>query len=751
MAIFCLPQEFVKKLKETAFRGELDVKKLYEMTDAERRQFFTDQTNEEIGKFLNVKFEKAMIDENVNALTEFFSSTLEGKPKKVEVWKTVTDKIAKLRDLGVLDPASNDMFLKDLVSDALGVTVTEAEVKEIDTKAKNIQEAQAAIGDDLGMPSAELGPEKAQAQADFWKAQEEMTKYLQERNPSPLTSIASNVIGRTAMLGSVKSPLLNISSNALVAAFEASGRRAASGALKGTDYKLAADFVKSTIKTFQKSGYDVSRMESMDAIRGSLAMDETIHSEGPGKVRQYARVMEDLVFKNLMGAPDVAFSALNFADSVNLESAKLFKGDKVKAREAMTDSMRVSPLTDEGQILRAKGIFDAQVATFTHKTKMADMMLGVRRLLNNATGALRLGDNMMPFVKTPANVISLGLDYAGLGIPKGFWEMKKMIQAGEWGDKAAMRRMGKNFTQAGFGLTAALVLTANMKDEDFVGAYDPARAQSDALQNAGSNMFKLPGTDRWISIDYLGPLAPAVSAIMYARQAGRNPSEEAFQYGKGLASNLTRLPGLEDLMKNYDALKSTSKSTLGEFVGDTGKSLVEYAYSRFVPGGLSDVAKAFDPYERKATGVVEGLQAKIPGARNLLPEKKNVFGESIKSTTGIEQILFGSRDKKGTTTELTKEINRIGDLTGAPIKFTEWERSSGKEITQFKETLGDKAAEAQTYYGSALKKELETVTKSSEYKKADDEKKATLLNGANTKALDQTYKHYHFKYKKAKK
>ena len=42
---------------------------------------------------------------------------------------------------------------------------------------------------------------------------------------------------------------------------------------------------------------------------------------------------------------------------------------------------------------------------------MSDLALGIRNSINKATKQLRLGDVLSPFVKTPANVIGLGIDY----------------------------------------------------------------------------------------------------------------------------------------------------------------------------------------------------------------------------------------------------------------------------------------------------------------------------------------------------
>jgi len=90
---FCIPKHLVKKLKESALKGKVDIEKLYDMTSKERREFFTEQTNKELGQFINTEFEKAIQSTQKDALTKWAESVFRPKVKKTAVYKTVLDKI----------------------------------------------------------------------------------------------------------------------------------------------------------------------------------------------------------------------------------------------------------------------------------------------------------------------------------------------------------------------------------------------------------------------------------------------------------------------------------------------------------------------------------------------------------------------------------------------------------------------------------------------------------------------------------
>ena len=341
MAIFCVPKFAAEKLKKVISSGDFNMKKLYEMSSKERNEFFTKHTDSDIGKLLNTKFEEAMISKQKDAMTDWVNSIFTPKEKTKPVYKSMLDKINNLDETGVLNPKSEKVFLQDLVTDKLGINVSAAEVIKISERAAKIQEAQKKLGDDLG------NPEKMQENIDFFEAKKEMDDYLLSLTPASNLRILTGTIGRGMMLFSIKSPLLNIGSNIEVGLTEAMSRRIANLNIRGADNKLSIDYIKMVNKIYQKTGFDLSRMTSLKdtGASGERVLGETIHAKGPGGIRKTGQFIEDIVFKQLMGAPDVAFSSAHFADSVNL------------------NAMKLEPTTVEGEILRAQGILDAQKAT----------------------------------------------------------------------------------------------------------------------------------------------------------------------------------------------------------------------------------------------------------------------------------------------------------------------------------------------------------------------------------------------------
>ncbi len=741
MAIFCIPKPLVEKLKKSSLRTNTDIAKLVEMSSKERRAFFAEQTDAELGKFLNAKFEGALSSSQKSALTDWAKSVFTPKEQAKPAFKSVLDKINQLDEIGVLSPESEAAFLEDLVTEKLGVSVSADEVAEIRKRAKKIDEAATQLGDDFS------NPEKYAENIKFAEAKKEMDDYLMSKMPANVAQILTGTIGRGMMLASFKSPLLNIGSNIEVGITEALSRRIADNQWTGTDSKLAKDYRKMARDIYSKTGYDISRMTSLSDMGGSggRVLDSSVNVQGDGAVRKTGQIVQDIVFKNLMGRPDAEFAAAHFADSVNLHSKKLAKGDSAQAREMMVDAMRLNPRTDEGKVLRAQAILDAQVATWTNKTWASELTLGIRKILNNLSGDARVGDYALPFVKTPANVIATGIDYAGGGIVKAIADTATAYKTGQLSDPAYTKKMARNLVRSGIGLTGAAVLANLFDEDDFMGAYDPQRAQVEELKNSRENSVRIAG--KWVSTDWFGPLAIPFTAMMYAKKYGDTPEEKGYQYGKGLFQSILNLPGIEDAIDLSQAWQYDKNKSFEEMASSATDNALEQAYSRLVPSIFADIAKATDPYQRETGQGLQSIKAAIPGLRQTLPIRQDVFGRDIKAEDPLTTLLFGARVRSDRGDAITDEISRLIEANDKSLNFTDFDKTSSLKLAQFKESVGnDTYEEAQKYYGEELRKAIEKTVGTTAYDRMNDSEKLEALNDLDGDIIDRTFAKYRFRY-----
>lgn len=735
--------------KALAKKGTLE--KLYNANSKETREFFTQLTDIDIGKQLNTTFERAKASKQNTAVLNWAKKTLRPKNKR---YNNILKKIKNIRDGGFLGEKAESVFLEDLVMDEFGISITAEEMQNISEKATKVEEAQKKVGNNLN------NPEYEKETIAYYKALKEVNDYIESINPSNEVGLMLGTVTSGNMLFAPKSVVLNVGSNAILGTAEAVVRRLAMFQFRGTDNKLARDYVKMAIKVYRETGFDISRMSLQDGTMdlgtaGSRTVGNIQHAQGKGAVRKLARFQQTVVFKYMMGFPDAAFAALAFADTINLQTASLFK-DKQKGREVMLDAMRVEPETDIGKVVKSQGIFDAEVATWTNKSVLSTATSKLRGILNEATnipgvGELRLGDAAMRFVKTPSNVISTGIEYGGGGVVKGLWELGRMYKNKDFGKKSDVQKMMRHFVRGGFGLVAVLIMAMNTDDDDYRGAFEAGSAQLEKSKNSVVNAFRVG--DKWISTDWLGPLASSYNAVMYAKKYGsKGTGESIFQYGTGLISNIEQLPGVEDLLRYGQEKLQRQDLSLEDATEAFGAWLVNQGASMLVPSFVSDIAKSADSYERKTTNAVEAVQSKIPGLRNMLPTKRNIFGEDIETESPISTLLFGARVKTDHEDSVLEELSRVADETEKNINFTDWEKSSSLKLAQFRDKVGEtKYEKATREYGKILKNDLKTLFKSAEYKNMDADKQLSAINGLDTKAQEKVFEKYNFTYKTKKK
>jgi len=747
--MLCIPKELSKKLLAGAKAGDFTIQQLTEMSSAQRQELFTTYLDKGTAKSVNALFEKALVSQQKTALKAWAEQVFGTKAKETPKYKNVMRKINQLDELGVLNPTEGESFYADLVAEQLGVTITAEEAKAISERAAKLEELAAKPADnDFGLPSVE-----------YFKERREMFDYLNSLAPSPVLRILSSTVARGNMLFSIKSPITNILGNTTQGIQQALERRLSSRQFKGTNGDFAKKYFKYANKVFKESGYDVTRMLHIDDTQRTLG-EENVQSEGKGKARAVGRFYEDFVFKKLMASPDVAFSAAHFADSANLASTKIaqeegLKGEAAKKRalEIFKDATSINPETEEGIYVRSQATADASYATYQNDSYYSTLALAIRKIVNTATGDVRLGDQLMPFVKTPANVIGAGIDASGVSAIRAMWNLKGALESAKLGNREPLKQVVRDFVRSGLGLSLAIMVSAMFDPDDFIGEY-PVNAKEQELlrlQRATPNSIRIG--DKWVSLDYFGAIASPLVGIMYARKYGNGLVNTAYKYAQGVGTQALKFPAyraVKDLLVDFEEglNKATDKTkTVEEQTADTlgsiGVTAVDFLSSRVVPAIVYDIGKATDDYERKydSKDPLERLQAKVPFVRESLPIKTDVLGAKVENEGAISTFLFGARVKTAADNAIVDELVRL-QSTGNLPSITDVEKTSTR-VKNFKTQMEEKGT-PEKYEKTVQKfkddfnKRMGTLTTSFTYKRADDEKKAKLISDARNEILDRT-------------
>lgn len=731
--IACITTEDVNSLKAALRRGEFDIGKMLTMPTTDRRALFEKYLSKEVAQFVNKNFERAMVSSRKTALKEWAEKTFKAKePKK---YKDITERINEINEL--LPEKGQLSLIEDFVSQKLGVTVTAEEVEKITEMSKKL-ESLANDKTEFNTPTEE-----------YLTQLNEMMDYINSITPSSNLKVFSKIVSKGALLFSAKSTITNVVGNTAISGSEAAARRISGNTYKGLNADYAMKFFKHNINLFKNTGYDLSRMESL-ADGQRILGEEATTTKGKGLIRATGRFYENTIFKWGLGMPDVAFATAHFVDSINLNTTKLayqegLKGDNAKARalEIFKDATSLEPSTKEGQAVREKAIIDAKRATFSDKTRASKIASGARKFLNTIGGAvhgdLALGDWFVPFAQVPANVVARAAEAAGLTTP---WDLRNLYLGFKNNDLEKLNSAIRALTNTGFAWVGSFLLSMLIDDEDFIGEYaDYNESERELLKLKGAAYDSIRIGSKWYSLDYFGSFAAPLVGILSARKYGNGAIDTIGKYFLSMGKQLKRIPGyneLGSLFKKTDDDFDMEKNSM-ELAKDAAIGLVDFVSTRIIPSILSDVAKSIDDYERdtKASGSLgqlgRNLQAKIPFAREALPEKINMFGEKV-ATQGYKTLFFGARLKQGQSNPVIDELNRLSANGNLPSIGDI--RKTSQRVKELRDQIGTEAFKnAITFFGKNFHDRLDELISDPSYSQYSDEEKKDMIERIKSEEL----------------
>ena len=617
-----------------------------------------------------------------------------------------------------------------------GTTVSPEENAKIINEVDKLEKSLDKTRDETGNPTLQT-----------WINLRRMNDLTESMNPSSNLRIATSIVGRGAMLASVKSPILNITSNIENILTEMMVRRAVSKVDGGATYSavdsnVIKDYLKYAKQVYNASGYNLSTSQGINKSTIVTLGEQRITTQGRGGFRWFARGVETGVFKYLMGYSDSRSKDFVFCDAAALEATTIamnegLSGEALQKRATylFKDAARVEPLTEEGLAIREKAINEANIATYTNDTLLSQMALAFREALNNATGDLRLGDQLMPFVKTPANVVSLGLEYsAGLAyaIPN-LPTIIKDVKAGKLSIKS--RRAIKAAVRNGLGLILAALIAAAFDPDDYTPEYEsltPSERRLAMEKNAVFNSIRIG--NRYVSLDYFGPLAFPLTAVLSAKKRKNGQwYEMLYGYGEGMVSQGLKTPGFEELPETIDSIKRMVVAGSVEKTFDNMTNFfIDFIRARTIPSIINDIAKMTDDYERETSGGrFDRTINSLPVFRENLPPKYMTLSKTPRETEPfLSTLFFGARLKTPVNNRVVYEIDRLYK-SGNRVTITDVTRSG--KLSSLNEAKQQQVRKefASKYYDGVYK----LISKSS-YRRMDDEDKAAEMNKLRRKIVE---------------
>ena len=579
----------------------------------------------------------------------------------------------------------------------------------------------AAAWDAITTSIADQIPSTFREKANFWRYTSMLT--------NPTTHIR-NIMGNAIQFGARKIK-------------DGIGTAIERAVIKDQSQRTKAVNVDKDLKAFAKGQYETDQNAAMGSGKYSDATAAGIEREIQSKRKMFRG--EDVLSRAVQGIGDLNSRALDYEDVIFNRAAYVDSfAQALQAKGVTAAEAHAGTRAADVEAARAYAIEEAQKATYRNTTALSEALSQFGRYEGDnpvkRAGSF-VADALFPFRKTPANILTTGLDYSPIGLAKGVKEAMLDVKSGKCTaadavDSLASGLTGTGILTLGAYLAAEGLLHVRAGDDDKEEAFEKSMGGQDYAIQIG---------DKSYTLDWAVPAAMplfAGAAIMESVRKGGGTFDALVDSLLGMQDvvlETSMLSSLNDLVSNISYAKSKPMYLID-------RAASSYA-GQYIPTIGSKVASVFDDtvrksYVEKGSGQVasdvnyflQGAAKKVPGARNQLQPMVDMWGNEVSNGSAPERVfqsfLSPGYLKKADDSAATKEVRRLAEAT---VDSSVYPTAMDKSFTVGKKEKTLTAAEYTQYAksaGSARKKLIEEAVKLPAYKAMSNTEKAAYVKRA---------------------
>ena len=574
-------------------------------------------------------------------------------------------------------------------------------------------------------------------------------------------------VRRMGMLSKVSTVMRNLVSNNVFDPIDSIAR----------NVSVPLDMLVSTITGTRSVAGDASwfsaakRKGSMDGL-ARACMEVGLDVDASGTAGKYENT-SNRTFKMSGGVFSKLMSVWEAYEGYTLNATDEFQkgGIEASVQKGIDRLYEKGKITDDS--LRNAGEQEALYRTFQDKTVLSDAAIGVRNALNKAhIGDIGAGDIMLPFAQVPSNLGARAIEYSPAGLGVAAADFINMIDSARKGEFTAAQQakavqgVGRALTGSGMIAIAAagalrgwLKVTGddNDKNKDALGkthGLDGTQLNiSAALRDLRGESVEWQAGDQLLSIGFLDPLNAQLTTGALIADDIR--SEAGVTAGRVLGNSLSGalqsvldtpvMSTFQDVATNYEY---SGASTPGGKMMDAAQKYAANQLSSVIPNSLRGIAQGLDDTERNAYSsdnvwqqAVDNAKASIPGLRETLPAKTDVWGNPVKNEGGIRNFMNRNVNPGNVTTykldAVSSEIEKISEATNTSLYPDRTAPRSLKVDGEAVSLTFEQRSMYQKAYGDAYSAAVTSLMNDKNYKAMPDSMKAEILQQAKDTATEQ--------------
>jgi hypothetical protein len=576
----------------------------------------------------------------------------------------------------------------------------------------------AAAWDAITTSIADQIPSTFREKANFWRYTSMLT--------NPTTHIR-NIMGNAIQFGARKIK-------------DGIGTAIERAVIKDPSQRTKAVNVDKDLKAFAKGQYEADQSAAMGSGKYSDATAAGIEREIQSKRKMFRG--EDGLSRAVQGIGDLNSRALDYEDVIFNRSAYVDSfAQALQAKGVTAAEAHAGTRAADVEAARAYAIEEAQKATYRNTTALSEALSQFGRYEGDnpvkRAGSF-VADALFPFRKTPANILTTGLDYSPVGLAKGVKEAMLDVKSGKCTaadavDSIASGLTGTGILALGAYLAAEGLLHVRAGDDDKEEAFEKSMGKQDYAIQIGNKSYTL---------DWAVPAAMplfAGAAIMESVRKGGGTFDALVDSLLGMQDvvlETSMLSSLNDLVSNISYAKSKPMYLID-------RAASSYA-GQYIPTIGSKVASVFDDtvrksYVEKGSGQVasdvnyflQGAAKKVPGARNQLQPMVDMWGNEVSNGSAPERVFQSFLSpgflKAQDNSPATQEIRRLAKATGDSTVYPAAAEKSYTVKGETRTLTGEEYTRYAKAMGQTRKELVEAAVKLPAYKSMSNAEKADYI------------------------
>lgn len=434
--------------------------------------------------------------------------------------------------------------------------------------------------------------------------------------------------------------------------------------------------------------------------------------------------------------------ALNRVD--NLLSFMLDAGDRGFYEATFTNSINnqlvLNNTTEVTQEMIDIATSEALQRTWQDNNNYTKAVLGIRKILNNVNiKGYGLGDVLIPFAKTPANLTKAIVDYSPVGLVKTLGsdaiKLRNSLENGQYTPQL-QHRFVQNLGKATAGTFLYVLGYALAEAGIITGEADEDKDVKNFMKNSlGINSYSIKIGNKSFSYDWAQPIAtPFAIMANYVKYSNDNPDASAIDKAINAMNIGTEQLLEQSFMESLNTVLNGSGTTLENL----SQAVLELP-SRAIPTFSKQIADMVDvtqrtsfEYDKPIQSAINSIVAKIPGASKTLAPSVDTLGNEIKKYGGdnnfFNVFINPANMNKGELSKAGEEIYNLyketGDTTIFPRTAPYYINDKNKKVTM----TAKERSEFQKISGSYVENTLTGLLNNKNYKKLSNEEKVKLIN-----------------------